>query len=137
MTLVVDASVAVKWFIVEPGRPEARRLLNREQRLIAPDLIVAELVNVLSKRLSAGAIEHAQAADAARELPLLLFELSPLASLAGRALAIADELRHPAYDCFYLALAEARDAKLVTADRRFARRLDGTPWQDRASTLWS
>jgi predicted nucleic acid-binding protein len=72
-----------------------------------------------------------------RELPQLLTELCPLATLAGRALAIAAELRHPAYDCFYLALAEAKDARLVTADRRFADRLAGTPWQARTATLWS
>ena len=137
MTLVVDASVAVKWFIIEPGRPEARRLLDREQRLIAPELLVAEVVNVLWQRLISGAIARSQAAEAARELPQLLSELCPLVSLATRALAIADELRHPAYDCFYLALAEVRDARLVTADRRFAARLDGTPWQARATTLWS
>jgi hypothetical protein len=32
LTLVVDASVAVKWFLVEPGRPEAMRLLDRGSR---------------------------------------------------------------------------------------------------------
>ena len=120
MTLVVDASVAVKWFIIEPVRPEARRLLDREQRLIAPELLVAEVVNVLWKRVISGAIARSQAADAARELPQMLAELCPLVGLAARALAIADELRHPAYDCFYLALAaSARCARLITATGAF------------------
>jgi predicted nucleic acid-binding protein len=135
--LVVDASVAVKWFIVEPGRPEAKRLLDAGDSLIAPELIVAEVVNVVWKRLMADAIEHSQAADVPRELPQLFTELCPLSTLAQRALAIAAELRHPAYDCFYLALAEAKDAKLVTADRRLVQRLAGTSWQARATTLWS
>jgi predicted nucleic acid-binding protein len=135
--LVVDASVAVKWFIVEPGRPEARRLLDAPDSLVTPELIVAEVVNVVWKRLMAEAIDQAQAADVPRELPRLFAELCPLATLAERTLAIAEELRHPAYDCFYLALAEARDARLVTADRRFAQRLAGTPWQARTTTLWN
>ena len=135
--LVVDASVAIKWFIVEPGRPEARRLLDGSDPLVAPELIVAEVANVVWKRLMAGALDRSQAADVPRELPQLFAELCPLATLAARALAIAEELRHPAYDCFYLALAEARDARLVTADRRFAQRLAGTPWQARTTTLWS
>jgi predicted nucleic acid-binding protein len=67
----------------------------------------------------------------------MLAELCPLVGLAARALAIADELRHPAYDCFYLALAQARDARLITADRRFTGRLGGTPWQARTTTLWT
>jgi predicted nucleic acid-binding protein len=135
--LVVDASVAVKWFIVEPGRPEAKRLLDGGHPLVAPELIVAEVVNVVWKRLMADAIDHSQAADVPRELPQLFSELCPLAPLAGQALAVAKELRHPACDCFYLALAEARDARLVTADRRFAERLVGSPWQDRCLTLWN
>ena len=137
MMLVVDASVAIKWFIVEPGRPEARRLLDGSDPLVAPELIVAEVVNVVWKRLMTGALDRSQAADVPRELPQLFAELCPLATLARRALAIAEELRHPAYDCFYLALAEARDARLVTADRRFAERLAGTPWEERITTLWS
>ena len=32
---------------------------------------------------------------------------------------------------------EAKDARLVTADRRLAQRLAGTPWQARTTTLWS
>jgi predicted nucleic acid-binding protein len=135
--LVVDASVAAKWFVVEPGRPEARRLLDGRHRLIAPELIVAEVVNVIWKRLNGGAIDRLQAADVPRELPQLFAELCPLAPLAERALAVAEELRHPAYDCFYLALAEAKEARLVTADRRFAQRLAGTPWQTLTTTLWS
>jgi predicted nucleic acid-binding protein len=135
--LVVDASVATKWFIVEPGRPEARRLLDGTHPLVAPDLIVAEVVNVVWKRLIAGAIDRSQAAEVPRELPRLFAELCPLATLAERALTVAEELRHPAYDCFYLALAEAKDAKLVTADRRFAQRLAGTRWQARTTTLWT
>jgi predicted nucleic acid-binding protein len=48
---------------------------------------------------------------------------------------IASQLDHPVYDCFYLALAEARDALLVTADRRLLRKLRGTPWVERVVNL--
>jgi predicted nucleic acid-binding protein len=44
------------------------------------------------------------------------------------ALGIARVLDHPAYDCFYLALAEREHALLVTADDVLVRRLTGTPW---------
>jgi predicted nucleic acid-binding protein len=134
--LVVDCSVAVKWFLEEPGDKEALAVLRSGERLVAPDLIVAEIVKVLWKRVTAGVIEPAQAADVPQAIPRTLAELWPLAPLAARTFAIAAELRHPAYDCFYLALAEARDATLVTADRRFADRLAGTQWAARATTLW-
>jgi predicted nucleic acid-binding protein len=61
-------------------------------------------------------------------LPDLLDELAPSAPLAGRALAIANAFAHPAYDCFYLALAELRGAQMVTDDRRLLARLATTPW---------
>jgi predicted nucleic acid-binding protein len=135
--LVVDCSVAVKWFLEEPGDREALALLRSGEQLVAPELIVAEIVNVLWKRVATGAIELSQAADVPQAIPRALAELWPLGPLAARTFAIATELRHPAYACFYLALAEAKDVQLVTADRRFAQRLAGTQWEARTTTLWS
>jgi predicted nucleic acid-binding protein len=135
--LVVDASVAIKWFLLEPGREEARRLLQPGHRLIAPELIVAEATNAMWRRVMAGQMSARQGAAAITALVRFLEALLPLGPLAARALGIAEELRHPAYDCFYLALAEARDAKLVTADRRLVGRLAGSQWQDRCLALWS
>ena len=45
---------------------------------------------------------------AVREVAKAFEELVPTSVLKDRALAIAMELRHPAYNCFYLALAERR-----------------------------
>ncbi|HEX5328331.1 MAG TPA: type II toxin-antitoxin system VapC family toxin, partial [Acetobacteraceae bacterium] len=56
-------------------------------------------------------------------------ELVPIAPLASRAVAICRMLDHPAYDCFYLALSELRNATLVTADRRLVQRVKGTEWE--------
>jgi len=53
-------------------------------------------------------------------------ELVSAATLTDRALAIAVELRDPAYDCFYIALAEKRGCRLVTADLRLLRRCVAT-----------
>jgi predicted nucleic acid-binding protein len=135
--LVVDASVAVKWFLVEPGDREALALLDGDEPLIAPELVVAEVVNAVWKRLVSGGVDASQAADVPRAIPKVFAELRPIGPLAARALEIAAELRHPAYDCFYLALAEDQSAKLVTADRRLAGRLCGTPWAERVISLWN
>lgn len=134
--LVVDASIAIKWFVEEPGRAEARRLLTAGDPLIAPDLIVAEVTNAMWKRVLARQMTVMQGATATASLGRFLDSLLPLAPLAERALAIAEELRHPAYDCFYLALAEARAASFATADRRLIARVAGTPWEPRMVSLW-
>jgi predicted nucleic acid-binding protein len=133
--LVVDASVAVKWFVTEPGSQEALNLAHRDEPLIAPELIVAEVVNAMWRRIVTGAIEQSQAEDVPRALAEMFAELWPMTPLASRALAIAAELRHPAYDCLYLALAERENARLITSDRRLLRRLEGTPWSERVQGL--
>jgi predicted nucleic acid-binding protein len=55
--------------------------------------------------------------------------------LAPRAVAIAGQLDHPVYDCFYLALAEAEQADLVTADMRLVGRVRATSWEQRTVSL--
>ena len=48
-TLVIDASIAVKWVIEEDGTPEALAL-RQNAKLIAPELLVAECANILWKK---------------------------------------------------------------------------------------
>jgi predicted nucleic acid-binding protein len=43
-TLVIDASIAIKWVVEEDGTAEAL-LLWQKAKLIAPDLMVAECAN--------------------------------------------------------------------------------------------
>ncbi len=135
MTLVVDASVACKWFVEEAGSPQAVILLEREEGLIAPEIVVAEVANALWRKLRSGEMTSDQAEAAVGELPGFFDDLVPGLRLAARALAIAADLDHPVYDCLYLALAELREASLVTADQRLLARLSGAPWASRALGL--
>ena len=112
MRIVVDASVAVKWFVLEANSEHARRLLASDATLVAPDLIVAETANVMWKRQRVGGITPEQATEAVAALPLIFAELLPSAHLVARAAAIARALDHPVYDCFYLAAAEDLAAEL-------------------------
>jgi predicted nucleic acid-binding protein len=128
MSIVVDASVASKWFFREQGSDEADKLLNADGFLIAPDLIVAEVVSVVWRRLMAGEVPLEHATLAVSETAGMLDELTPMAQLASRSLEIARALRHPASDCFYVALAEQLSTHLVTADEILLRRTAKTPW---------
>lgn len=129
MTTVLDASVALKWFIEEDGSEQAAALVAGSELLIAPDLIMAEVCNAAWKAVRAGTMLPAQQDYAASRLPAILDELVPLPPLAKRAAEMSRILDHPAYDCFYLALAEQRAAPLVTADRRLLGRVKGTEWE--------
>lgn len=114
---VVDASVAAKWVAPEPESPLAEALLG--DTLIAPDLLYAEIANILWKKQQRGEMTPATVQVAARWLQQLPLEIHPGAGLMPDAVSLALRLQHPAYDCFYLALAIRVDAAMVTADRRF------------------
>ncbi len=135
MSLAVDASVACKWFVEEPGSADADKFLAGGDELVAPDLIVAEVCSAFWKKLRAGQITAAQAKAAMEELPGFFDDLVPCHRLGTRALAIAGALDYPVYDCFYLALAELNDVRLVTADARLLGSLAGTPWAERVTGI--
>lgn len=133
--IVVDASVALKWFLVENGSDEALNLTGAGRSLAAPDLIIAEVCNGLWKSARLGRLTTEQVSLAAASLPDFLSQLAPGRLLAERAVTIANDLGHPVYDCFYLALAERLGTTLVTADRRLTTVLSGTPWESRIAGL--
>lgn len=123
MSLVVDASIAVKWVVEEEGTEEALSL-RRKAKLIAPDLLAAECSNILWKKVRRGELAKDEALLAARLLQNADLELLPTRPLLESATRLAVELDHPAYDCVYLALALAKGCNFVTADERLLRKLE-------------
>ena len=120
MKWVVDASVAAKWLAPEPDSPLAETLLDDE--LVVPDLLFAEVGNILWKKQLRGEMDATAAQVGARWLLQVPLQVQDSASLLAEALALALRLQHPAYDCFYLALAQRIDVPLITADQRLHRR---------------
>jgi predicted nucleic acid-binding protein len=117
MTIIVDASVAAKWFIAEAGRAQAIRLLDIADRQ-APDLLLAEVANVVWKKVLRGQVSDDQARFICASLAHCFDVLHPCDALIEHAITMAVILRHPIYDCLYLACAEQTGAPLVTADSR-------------------
>lgn len=118
MNLVVDASVAAKWVLPEDGADRAAALRNISDDLLAPSLVVAEIGNAVWKRALWNELSTADAVRALEIAAEMFTRLIPIAELAARATEIAIELRHPIYDCFYLALAERERCALVSADAK-------------------
>lgn len=121
--LIVDASVAVKWFANESDSEAALALFDSREVLAAPELIFVEVANTLWQKCRRGHMPVADAVLSMRRLARGLVRQYPMAPLADHAFALARELDHSAYDCFYFALAEREGATLVTADKQFRRRL--------------
>jgi predicted nucleic acid-binding protein len=121
VSIVLDASVVAKLLVEEPGSAEARALVAEMASAAAPDLLVAEVGNMLWRRVRAGTTPRDAVAELLRIVPAIVADLHPLRPLGPAALRIAVQRDHPIYDCFYLALAQREGLPLATADRRLAR----------------
>ena len=124
--VVVDASLAVKWLVVEEYTQEANALALRwsaeDTQMVAPYHMRIEAVNALHKRMVRG--EHTFEAVTSGIESLLARDigLHDVSGLHVRAAELAALLRQGAvYDAHYLALAEALGCEMWTADHRFHR----------------
>lgn len=120
---VIDASVAIKWVLHEPGREDSLQLLDAYESslltLIAPVLLLIEVGNVLSKRCRRKELTAAQVRDAYRIFQLRVPVLIDVREQMSSAFELSLAHQIPVYDCLYLALAIDRRCDLVTADKRF------------------
>jgi predicted nucleic acid-binding protein len=117
-SLVVDASIVVKWLAREADSESALRIVVGGNPLAAPDLLPVEVANVLWKKTRRGDMTTEEMRPAITSLLDFGLELHQSVGLLARAADLAVSTGHPVYDCLYLALAAKTNAVLATADRR-------------------
>jgi predicted nucleic acid-binding protein len=129
-TCVVDASVAAKWLLPGAGedlRDEANHLLERyvgrDLQLLAPDLMGAEIGNVLWKAARRNRISATNAEISLRRFIELSIPVVPSADLLVRSLQVSMICDRSFYDSLYVALALTTRTELVTADERLVNEL--------------
>ena len=132
--LIIDASIAAKWFIPESHSINALRLLDAGCELLAPDLIFAEFGNVLWKKWMRKELESEVISPLLTDLIRMRLRIVPTAALADKAAAIAITYRRSFYDSIYLALAVSAQGRMVTADGKLCNALRNTPLAERL--LW-
>lgn len=133
MIAVIDASVAVKWFIPEPDTTAAENVQRQARQTIA--LIIAEVANAAWRRARMGHVTKNHAEQIAAAIASRFDELVGLGELAHDAISIANQLDRPVYDCFYIALANRVGGQLVTADTSLVKSVQRTAWQRRVIAL--
>jgi len=131
---VIDANVALKWYIPETLTSEAVALLEKTKekkyRFFAPDLILAEIGNVLWKKQ----MKKELSSEEVRLITQVILKSLPIKLYAGRdylpsAMEIAIHFQRSVYDSLYLALAITKKICLVTADKRMVNSLQGTAYR--------
>jgi predicted nucleic acid-binding protein len=128
--LVVDASVAVKWFVPEEGSDKAMALLQSQESLAAPSLIFAEVTRAFQKKHAAGLMTFQAIVEGVTDLRRYLHHTVALESLIGDALMIDRDHPHPIFDYLYLACAMRERCRVVTSDQSFIAKLSGTAFSD-------
>lgn len=128
---VIDASVAIKWFIPEIYSDVALHVRRLEAPLHVPAYIQLEVGSVLAKKIRRNELTKEEGDVILNEFRQLPLQYHPDERLfhAGYALALATH--QSLYDCLYLALAETIDGAVITADRKFFQALSTGPYGTR------
>lgn len=110
---IMDASAAVE-YVLETNIGSRVATLIANARLIAPEIIDAEVLSALRRKMQRGEISEAEALDALDKLEGMIIERISSRTFMRKAL----ELRHniTAYDALYVAIAQERGATLLTYD---------------------
>ena len=129
---VVDANVAIKWYVPEILSAQADHFLEdaatTDAKLFGPDLIIAELGNTLWKKHRMKELSLKEA----REILVKIQDSFPVrvyaaSSLLESAWEIARTYDRSVYDALYIALAEQQKAVLITADQKLVNALNQSP----------
>jgi predicted nucleic acid-binding protein len=123
--IVIDASVAIKWYISEATSKKALDLKHRGVTFYAPDIVYIEVFNCFMRLWRSHIISETACKTLANEWRINLeqgiISLSPSSAYFEQGTALALKHTHPMADCLYLAMAKQMNAVLVTADQGLSR----------------
>ena len=133
--LVIDASVAIKWFLPETHSINAIRLLTAGYELLAPDLVFAECGNVLWKKWLRGELEPEVIPAVLGDLGRMNLHIVPTSTIVDEAARIAVTYRRSFYDSVYLAVAATSSGRMITGDEKLCNALQGTPMANMVTSI--
>src|SRR4051794_18609183 len=117
--IVVDASIVAAAFADDGPDGDRARGRLRGERLCVPELTDLEVASVWRRALRSGRLDERRARLALDDLAAAPIVRAPHGALLPRIWELRQNLTP--YDAAYVALAEALEAPLLTADRRLAR----------------
>ena len=116
--IVVDASVVVNALVDDTSVGHRARQRLRGERLVAPEVVDLEVISALRRLTASGEVGEQRADQAVADLDDLRLQRVPHRPLLPRCWELRANLTP--YDAAYVAVAEALDTTLLTADRRLA-----------------
>lgn len=120
--VVVDSSVAIKWFVAEVHSAEAQRLLNDYQAgtigFAAPDLLACEIGSIVWKKCQFQGLAAGDALLILNGFRALTFAVTSTFDLLDDAFRLATAHQRTVYDMTYVALSLRKSCDFVTADQK-------------------
>ena len=129
MNYVIDASVAIKWYVPEIYEQEATRFLKSLSSLHVPELIYPEVSNIIWKKIRRGEITLLEGEEIVGTIARKRWTIHSHRNLIKSAFAGAEATGQTVYDWTYPALAIRLSCEFVTADERFYKALEKTAFK--------
>lgn len=138
-SLVLDTSVALKFYLPEEGHEEAVALLEAAEagapELLAPGTILPEAFNAIAQQRRRGLLDDEDSTGAWKKVLTAPVYTYAVEDLIERAAQIADETGAIIYDTLFLALAEDAQTVVVTADGKLLKTLKDTEYASLARPM--
>lgn len=139
LPLVLDTSIAVKWYLPEDLHDKAISLLRHAEartiELLAPGTIQPEFFNALWWQHRREGLPLDSVRDLWKQFALDPVVLYAPEDLMPQAAEIALQTRVIIYDALFLALAESAETVVITADGKLLKALESTPYARLAHPL--
>lgn len=124
MVQVIDTSVAVKWFVEEPGRPAALEVLDqlfgRPQEFVVPELFYFELVHIFNMAFPEPSFTDLSLLDTLFKMGIVRLSMTEELSQGIRHF---QKMGLSGYDAAYVAVARMVKGTWVTFDRKAHKRV--------------
>jgi len=120
MTVVLDVSAAIEILLQKEKKELFNATYEKASWVIAPDLYIAEISNVVWKYYKSGLISHTECIQYVEDGIELIDDYFPSKELWKEALGEGIKNTHSIYDMYYAVLARRNDATLITNDSKLS-----------------
>lgn len=126
--VIVDASIIYEWLTEEDNDPNPpairllRQFLDRKENVLIPDIVLYELANALSTKTNLTFKEIQDAWNLFERLNLNV--ISPSLKFIRKSIKFSREYHVTVYDASYVVLALEKKCILLTADSKFAKKIN-------------
>lgn len=140
LKFVLDASVCVKQFIVDPLTPKVNQLFdllnNPSTEFFVPDLFYVECANVLWKYVRANLYTADQVQQDLTDLKDLRFQVTSTKDLIVEAINLGLRYGITAYDACYVTLSHQLKVPMLTLDERLVKALESSSFDMKLFTIF-